>query len=42
LYGPDGGKFAPYVELAQQAANLAKRAEQLETRLPSLGINPEA
>lgn len=49
LYGPDGGQFVTYVELAQQrdkerhAKDQAQqRAERLAAQLKSLGIEPEA
>jgi Uma2 family endonuclease len=49
LHGPDGTKFASYLELVEQAAKLKKQSEEerqragrLEAQLRSLGINPEA
>jgi hypothetical protein len=49
LYGPDGKKFATYVQLVQQreqeaqARNQAEqRAERLAAQLKALGIEPEA
>jgi Uma2 family endonuclease len=37
LYGPDGKKFASYVELAERA----DRADRLAAQLKALGIEPE-
>ena len=49
LTGPDGKRFATYVELAVQRDNLAQqrdrerdRAERLEAQLRQLGIEPDA
>ncbi len=41
LYGPDGKRFATYVELADQAAQAAERAARLAAQLKALGIEPE-
>jgi len=42
LYGPDGERFATYVELSQQRDQERQRAERLAARLRALGIEPEA
>jgi Uma2 family endonuclease len=49
LYGPDGRRFATYVELSrqreqaqQQAEQARHRAERLEARLRALGLDPDA
>jgi Uma2 family endonuclease len=49
LYGPDGKKFATYVELIEQTQQLAnqrdqaqQRAERLAAKLKALGIEPDA
>lgn len=41
LVGPDGKKFATYVELVEQREQAQKRAERLAAQLRSLGIEPE-
>lgn len=42
LYGPDGGKFATYVELVQQRDQERQRAERLAAQLRAAGIEPGA
>jgi hypothetical protein len=48
LYGPDGGRFATYVELVEQRERerqareqAQQRAERLAAQLKALGVEPE-
>lgn len=42
LYGPDGKKFATYVELMEQREKAQQRADRLAAQLRALGVEPEA
>jgi len=42
LFGPDGRKFATYVELAEQREQAHGRAERLAAQLKALGVEPES
>jgi Uma2 family endonuclease len=42
LTGPDGRRFATYVELAAQRQEAEQQAERLRAQLRALGIEPEA
>jgi Uma2 family endonuclease len=42
LYGPDGKKFATYIELVEQREQAQQRAERLAAQLKALGIEPDA
>jgi Uma2 family endonuclease len=42
LYGPDGRKFATYVEVVEQREKAQQRAERLAAQLKKLGVEPEA
>ncbi len=42
LFGPDGRKFASYIELSEQGDKDRQRADQLAAKLRSLGVDPEA
>lgn len=41
LYGPDGKKFATYVELVEQREQALQRADRLAAQLRAAGIKPE-
>jgi hypothetical protein len=41
LFGPDGQRFATYVEMATQRDEARQRAERLAAKLRALGIDPE-
>jgi Uma2 family endonuclease len=42
LYGPDGKRFATYVEVVEEREQQRRRAERLAAQLKALGIQPEA
>jgi hypothetical protein len=42
LYGPDGRRFATYVQVVEQREQAQERAERLAAQLKALGIEPEA
>jgi len=42
LFGPDGQRFATYVELVEQREKAQQRAERLAAQLKALGVEPEA
>lgn len=41
IYGPDGRRFATYVELAAQRDQERQRAERLAAQLRALGVEPQ-
>jgi hypothetical protein len=41
LYGPDGRRFATYVELVEQREQERQRADRLEAQLRELGADPK-